>query len=184
MGQSRAAHRYAAALMRLTTEQEKPETVAKGLMIVSQALTVSRELRLLMESPIVSNERKKIALAEIFKRKVTASVQAYLALIIDKGRAGALAEILHQYFVLRDEALGIVSVNVSAVAELSPKQSKVLKQHLEAYTQKKVRVVFSIDKSLKGGFVARIGDTMIDGSIQRQLEILRTRFKEGAFDSN
>ena len=184
MGQSRVAHRYAAALMRLTAEQEKPETVAKGLMTVSQALTASRELRRLLESPVVSNERKKNVLAEIFKRKITAPVQAYLAVIIDKGRASALAEILHQYFVLRDEVLGIVSVNVSAVAELSPKQSKALKQHLEAYTQKKVRVVFSIDKSLKGGFIARIGDTMIDGSIQRQLEILRTRFKEGAFDSN
>ena len=184
MGQSRVAHRYAAALMRLTAEQEKPETVAKGLMTVSQALAGSRELLRLLESPVVSNERKKNALAEIFKRKITAPVPAYLAMIIDKGRASALAEILQHYFVLRDEALGIVSVNVSAVAELSPKQSKALKQQLEAYTQKKVRVVFSIDKSLKGGFVARIGDTMIDGSIQRQLEILRTRFKEGAFDSN
>ncbi|MCX6138134.1 MAG: ATP synthase F1 subunit delta [Ignavibacteriales bacterium] len=184
MKQSRVAGRYAAALMRLTAEQKRPETVVKGLMTVRQAIAGSRELRRMLESPVVSKERKKIVMAEIFKRKIPTVVQSYLGLIVEKGRENALAEILDRYAVLRDEALGIIAVDVRTALAFSPKQSKSLTQQLEQYTQKKVRVVFSIDKSLKGGFVARIGDTMLDGTIRRQLDILRTRFKEGAFDSN
>jgi F-type H+-transporting ATPase subunit delta len=184
MKQSRVAGRYAAALMLLTEEYAKPETVVKGLMTVRQAIADSRDLRRLLESPVVSKERKKSVLAEIFKRKIPPPVQSYLALIVEKGRENALPEILDRYMVLRDEALGIVAVDVRTASEFSPKQSKALTKQLEQYTQKKVRVVFSIDKSLKGGFVARIGDTMLDGTIRRQLDILRTRFKEGAFDSN
>jgi F-type H+-transporting ATPase subunit delta len=184
MKQSRVASRYAAALMRLTAEQDKPELVAKGLMTVRQAVAESRELRRLLESPIISKDRKKTVLSEVFKRKVPVVVQSYLALIVEKGRENALAEILERYVELRDESLGIVVVSVRGVSELSPKQTKALTQQLEKFTQKKVRIVFSLDKALKGGFVARIGDTVLDGSIQRQLDILRTRFKEGAFEAN
>jgi len=37
---------------------------------------------------------------------------------------------------------------------------------------------------LKGGFVAKVGDTTLDGSIRRQLEILRSRLKDGSASKN
>jgi F-type H+-transporting ATPase subunit delta len=45
-------------------------------------------------------------------------------------------------------------------------------------TRKSVRIAFSVDKQLKGGFVARVGDTVFDGSLRRQLELLREHFVE------
>jgi len=37
---------------------------------------------------------------------------------------------------------------------------------------------------LKGGFVAKVGDTTLDGSVRRQLEKLRSRLKNGAATKN
>jgi F-type H+-transporting ATPase subunit delta len=184
MTHSRVAHRYASALLHLTAEQEKPDAVAAGLMVVKNAVDASRDLRRFLESPVVSKEKKKEVLRTMFKRKVPAAVQLYLAGLVDKGRENALGEILRQYFLLRDESLGIVAVDVKTASKFTPKQSKALTQQLELYTQKKVRITFSLDTALKGGFVARIGDTMLDASITRQIEILRTHFKDGAFEQN
>jgi F0F1-type ATP synthase delta subunit len=36
-----------------------------------------------------------------------------------------------------------------------------------------------VDKAIKGGLVVRIGDTVLDASVRRQLEILRERFLSG-----
>jgi len=77
-----------------------------------------------------------------------------------------------------------VSVDVRTAIGFSAAQENSLKTQLEAYTQKKVRVSFSLDTMLKGGFVAKVGDTTLDGSIRRQLEILRARLKDGSASKN
>ena len=184
MSNLRVAKRYASALMALTLEAKKPEAMAEDLLTVQAAITSSRELRALLASPVVPKEKKKAVVAEIFGKKIGADVQRYLNSIIEKGREDVLAEALVQYFLLRDEQLGIVSVDVRTAIEFSASQEKSLMKQLEAYTQKKVRVSFSLDKMLKGGFVAKVGDTTLDGSISRQLEILRARLKDGSTSKN
>ncbi|MFH1171386.1 MAG: ATP synthase F1 subunit delta [bacterium] len=180
----RVARRYAAALMALTGEHKKPDTVAKELLLVKETLRKSREFRLLLASPIVAKAKKKSVIEAVFKKKASAVVRTYLCSIVNKGREDMLVDILEQYFLLRDEQLGIVAVDISTAVKFSPLQEKKLTKYLESYTQKKVRVRFSIDTSVKGGFVATIGDTTLDASIRRQVEILRHRLKEGGFTAN
>jgi len=74
--------------------------------------------------------------------------------------------------------LGFVHVHVKTAAGLSQQQSAQLKQRFEAYSKKKVFIDQSLDKQLIGGFIARIGDTVFDGSVRQQLELLRKRFAE------
>ncbi|HTY11794.1 MAG TPA: ATP synthase F1 subunit delta [Bacteroidota bacterium] len=184
MSNTRVAKRYASALMALTGEAKKPEAVADDLMTVQTAIKASRELRSLLVSPVISKEKKKAVVAELFNKKIGDVVQQYLASIIEKRREDVLAEVLEQYFLLRDEQLGIVAVDVRTAVKFSGDQEKKLVQQLESFTQKKVRVSFSLDKVLKGGFVARVGDTTLDGSISRQLELLRSRLKNGSASKN
>ncbi len=179
MSTYRIAHRYAGALMLLTAESKKPDAVAAELMIVKTAVEQSRELRLALESPVIRADKKKEILTEIFRKKIGDTVRGYLLEIVQKGREKYLLEILTQYFELRDDAMGIVRVSVSTPVEFSPKQRKELEKQLEEFTRKKVSIVFSLDTSLKGGFVARVGDTVLDGSLRRQLELLKARLHEG-----
>ncbi len=184
MSNLRVAKRYASALMALTGEAKKPETIADDLLTVQTTIKASRELRSLLASPVVSKEKKKAVIAEIFGKKIGVVVNQYLEAIIEKRREDVLPEVLEQYFLLRDEQLGIVSVDVRTAVKFSAEQEKSLVRELESYTQKKVRVSFSLDKVLKGGFVAKVGDTTLDGSIRRQLELLRSRLKDGSVSKN
>jgi F-type H+-transporting ATPase subunit delta len=180
MSTLRVAKRYASALMALTGEAKNPEAIANDLLTVQSAISSSRELRMLLASPVISKEKKKIVFAEIFKKKIGDAVHQYLVSILEKGREDILPAMLVEYFLLRDEKLGIVSVDVRSAVEFSSTQEKTMTKQLEGLTKKKVRVSFSLDKMLKGGFVAKVGDTMFDGSVRRQLEILRSRLKNGS----
>ncbi len=183
MSNLRVANRYASALMALTNEQKKSDAVAEDLLIVKNAVDASRELRNVLASPIVTKDKKKAILHDIFKKKISEAVLGYLDEIVGKGRENVLHDILAQYFALRDEQLGIVRVKVKTSVEFSSKQEKDLQKQLEAMTKKNVEIVFSIDKAIKGGFVARVGDTVLDGSIKRQLEILKIKLKQGSFNN-
>ena len=90
-----------------------------------------------------------------------------------------LGEIIEEFEALRDEKYGIVNVDVTSAIEFTPSQRKDLADELERYTRKKVRVRIAVDKAIKGGLVVRIGDTVLDASVRRQLEILRERFLSG-----
>ncbi|MDP1678141.1 MAG: ATP synthase F1 subunit delta [Bacteroidota bacterium] len=183
MSNLRVATRYASALMELTNEQKKSDAIAEDLLTVKNAIDSSRELRNVLASPIVVKDKKQAIIRDVFKKKISEVVMGYLLEIVDKRRENVLGETLAQYFVLRDEQLGIVRVSVKTTVEFSPKQEKDLVKQLEAMTKKKVEIAFSLDKTIKGGFVARVGDTVLDGSIKRQLEILKIKLKQGSFNN-
>ena len=184
MSNTRVARRYATALMELSVEQKKFGAVLEDLMFVKATIDGSHDLRRFLESPVVPKDKKKIVLGEIFKKNVGDVVRQYIGAIVEKGREHLLREILEQYFLLRDENLGIQHVQVQTATEFSEKQEKNLVQQLESFTEKKIKISFSIDRSLKGGFVAQVGDTMFDGSVRHQLNVMKARLKDGSLDLN
>ena len=179
MSAYRVARRYAEAAWELAEEQKQGERLAADLEVVWKAIKESREFLAMLKSPVISKEKKRIVVTEAFKSRVCALSFNFLTMIIEKGREDVLGDIIGEFFKLRDDRLGIVTLDVRAATELSKSQQQAIVQRFEEITQKKIRVAFSIDKQLKGGFVARIGDTVYDGSVQRQLELLRQRFAEG-----
>ncbi len=184
MSTMRVAKRYAEALMESAQEEKILDAVTKDIGMIAGVVRASKEFRVFLASPIVPVDKKRKVIDEMFSRKLKPMTMAFLRLLIDKGREGVLPDIITQFGLLRDEALGIISVEVRAAVELSGPQEKALSKQLEQYTGKKVRVTFSLDTSVKGGFIARAGDTVFDASVRRQLEILRERFVEGSVERN
>lgn len=179
MRQIRVARRYAEAVMGLAEEQKELDRVASDFQAMYRILKDSREFVVFLRSPVVPKEKKKAAFAELSKNRFGELTLHFFNMLIDKGREDALTEILEQFFLLRDDKLGIVTVEVKAATDLSKEQHETIARRFEGITKKKVRVSFSLDKELKGGFVAQVGDTVFDGSIRRQLELMRQRFAEG-----
>jgi F-type H+-transporting ATPase subunit delta len=175
----RVARRYAEAALELAEEQKQGERVAADLEVIQKAMKDTREFVAFLKSPVVPKEKKRTVLTETFRAKLSPFSFSFLNLILDKGREDVLGDIITEYFRLRDERLGIVTLEVRAATELTSGQQQSIVKRFEEITRKKIRVAFSIDKQLKGGFVARVGDTVYDGSVQRQLELLRERFAEG-----
>ena len=108
----------------------------------------------------------------------------FIDLVVAKQREKHLPEIIEQFSLLRDEKMGIVSIDVTSAVEFTPSQEKDLGRELERYTKKKVRVRITVDRAIRAGLVVRIGDTVLDASMRRQLELLKARFLEGGPSTN
>jgi F-type H+-transporting ATPase subunit delta len=179
MRQYRVARRYAEALISAAEQKHLLEKVSDDCAMLQRLLMDSREFQLFLKSPVIKRDKKQTAMQGMFAKKVNPVTMSFLELLTGKGREDILAEILQQYSALRDDRLGIVNVEIKAATELSKDQHDSFKKKFEGLTRKSVRLAFSLDKHLKGGFIARVGDTVYDGSVKRQLELLRERFAEG-----
>ncbi len=179
MRNTRVARRYAVALMAVAEEQKAIDGIAADLASVRDTASASRELRVLIASPVVSAGKKRAVLREIFASRIGRVSMAFLDLLVAKQREDLLIEIAEQFEALRDEKLGIVTADVTAATQLGPEQERRLGGGLEHYTGKRVRLRVVLDREIKGGLLVRIGDTVLDASVRRQLEVLRKRFAEG-----
>ena len=179
MKNTRVARRYARALMMTADSPKAIDEIASDVESIKKILDGSRELRRFISSPIIRKGKKLTILRELFQSRVTPTTMSFIQLLVEKQREAALLEVIEQFFALRDARYGIVNVDVASAVEITHQQGKTLSEKLEQYTKKKVRVRFALDKALKGGLVVKIGDTVLDASIKRQLELLREQFVHG-----
>lgn len=179
MKNTRVARRYAQALMMTADSPKAIDEIAANLETIKNFYGEFRGLRLLIQSPVVSAQKKLAVMHELFGNRISKGTMSFLELLTEKKREGALPEIIEQFSALRDVKYGIVNVDVASAVEISAQQEKGLAEKLEQYTNKKVRVRFSLDKALQGGLVIKIGDTVLDASIKRQLELMREQFVHG-----
>lgn len=176
----RVARRYAMGLMTAAQETGLLDRVATDLTLIGQMLHDSKEFRALVASPIVSPQKKKTVFRELLGPRIAKETLDFIFLLTSKNREAVLADVVDQFALLRDELMGIVTAEVKSAVEIAPQQEKDLVARLEHYTSKKVRVRFALDKAMKGGLIVRIGDTVLDASLTRQLELLRKRLVEGS----
>ncbi len=180
MGNFKVTNRYATALLELSVQENSLDSVSQDLECVKKTIDDSRELTLLIKSPILKSEKKKDILTKLFTEKVSQLTMKFLNLVIDRNRTPLIPDIISHFFELRDKHLGIINVSVRSAAKFDKNQSNNLTKQLENYTNKKVRINFSLDSSLKGGFVVQLGDTVLDASLRHQLDVLKNKFILGS----
>ena len=180
MRSTRVARRYAQALMSAAEERKTLEKTAVDLTKIAGIIDGSRDFRAFLASPVVSIPRKKTVMKELFGTTVGADTVAFLDMLVMKQREGELAGIIEQFHALHDAKQGITNVDVTSAMELTAQQQKALRQELEQRTGKTVRLRMTVNAAIRGGLVVRIGDTVLDASLTRQLERLRERFARGA----
>jgi F-type H+-transporting ATPase subunit delta len=174
----RIATRYAEALLTTAEELHILKNVSDDLTVIQHIMQESREFQLFLKSPVIKKEKKQEVCKATFGPFVQPLTLRFLSLLIEKEREDAFPGIIEAFFRLQDEMLGILHVSVTSAAELSQQQRAQLQQRFEVYSKKKVFIDVSLDKQLIGGFIARMGDTVFDGSVKQQLELLRKRFSE------
>ncbi len=175
----RVARRYAMALMSAAGELQSVDAVAADLDLLDRTMAGSRELQLLVASPVVSVAKKEMIFRQLFENRLTPTTTQFLSLMIRKHREPVIAEMIAEFRTLHDERNGIVNVHITSAVDLGSSQQKNLIEQLERMTGKKVRLRLRRDAEIKGGLLVRIGDTVMDSSVKRQLELLREQFVHG-----
>jgi F-type H+-transporting ATPase subunit delta len=176
---SRVANRYALALIGLADEHKMLDKIAEDMHAIQETLHASRELRVVLSSPVVTPDKKQKVLHELFEKQLSKQTLLFVDLLVRKGRAEYLVATADQFLAMLDDRRGIVPAQIKSANELSEEQQMQVQAKLERMTGKRIRPKFSVDPELRGGFVARIGDELVDASLAHQLEALREQFKHG-----
>lgn len=167
------AQRYAQTLFRLSQDQGRLAEVGEELMLIHRLYQETPRLKDILEHPLISLEKKFSLLRSVLKDKVSALSQRFLELIVRKGRLKYLAEILPAYQALVDRAKGIVRVKVRSFQPVTRAEEEQLKKRLSWLGAREIVLETTLDRSLLGGMMLQIGDTVLDGSVRRQLADLR-----------
>ncbi|SRR5581483_3854443 len=175
----RVAVRYAHALMGLAEEMKLLDKIAEDFRDIEQTLRGSRELRLVLTSPIIAPDQKRNILSEVFAKRSSDLTMKFIALLIEKGRSEYLFATAEEFLAMLDAKRNILRAKIQSASPLTEKERMELEAKLERMTGKRIHAEFTIDPSLRGGFVARMGDAMVDASLRHQLELLREQFLEG-----
>lgn len=176
--------RYAVSLLEDSVEKNLLAKVAVDIELINSTFAASKELRRIMANPIISVEKKKNILNDLFSEKVTDEVLKFLYMILNKGREDLYFDITDRFIELKNLKEGIVNVLITSAVELDNSQKDKIINRLEVFTNKKVKAEFKIDSSIIGGFIAKIGDTIIDASIFHQLERLKKTFISESINLN
>ena len=175
MSNSRAAIRYAKAILDLAVDQKATETVENDMRSIIATLSESSELTGMLASPVVKSEVKKNSLKEIFSgsHQIT---EGLINILIDNKRVDLLDDVAKKFIILNEALKGKGVAVVTTAVPLTPElEHKVLAKVTEL-TGNEVTIENKIDESIIGGFVLRVGDLQYDASIANKLNSLKREF--------
>lgn len=173
------AARYATALFELSKDEKTIPALESDVDVLGAALADSADFRDLIASPIYSREEQSRAVAAVAaKAGLTKSMANTLALMSAKRRLFVLPQLVSELRARIAEAKGEVTAEVVAAKALTKAQEDKLAKTLKERVGKDVKVIMSVDESLIGGLVVKVGSKMIDTSIRAKLASLQNRMKE------
>jgi F-type H+-transporting ATPase subunit delta len=171
-----ATRQYATALADIATGQGAADAVTQQLVGFGALYAESGELRNFLSSPAVTREAKHRVIEKLLARVGGSKiVRNFLFVVIDHQRTQLLPEVIAAVQEEIKNREGITEAQVSSAVELSKTQKAEMEFTLERLTGKRVEAKFSLEPSLLGGAVVRLGDTVYDGSLRSRLNNLRAR---------
>jgi F-type H+-transporting ATPase subunit delta len=167
------AHRtYARALFDAAKEKGRLREVHEEFSDFVAAAREVPELRALLENPEIDHRSKQAALGELLAGGEEL-VRNFLALLVEKGRAGEIDEILRELDALVAAEERRLEVVLTTAYELSDDESKEILAQIEEQTGRQVEATRRVDPSLIGGFVLQAGSLRVDASVRGRFQRLR-----------
>lgn len=168
--------RYAEAFFAIA-QQNKIDEFEKELADVVDVIMSHEDLKAFMFHVLIPPQEKKDILSRLFADRVSPSTLSFLNLVIDKRRVDHLGVMFDEYRAMADESKNIIKAEVTSAKDVSEQDIAGLEKTLSEATGKKVRVTLTVDPSLIGGVKVRIGDRVIDASVVKKLDMLKSSLK-------
>lgn len=168
------AKRYAGAVYELAQAADSVDAYEEELKLIVETVDNHKDLSQVLSHPRISDSDKKALVEDIFKDAADRNVINLLKLLIDRGRTNILKDIKDAYVTQANAERGIIDMKVTTAEALDEETKQDLISQFSAKTGKRLRLDATVDKSLIGGIVVRIGNRIFDGSMAGKLE----RFKQ------
>ena len=173
------AARYATAVFDLSNDAKGVKALESDLNALSAALDGSADLSALITSPLYSRDQQGSAIGAVAKKmKLSKTMTNTLALMASKRRLFVVPQMIVALRALIADQKGEVTADVVSAKALTKAQSGKLAKTLKASVGSDVIINASVDESLIGGLVVKVGSKMIDTSVKSKLNALQNTMKE------
>ncbi|MEN8040199.1 MAG: ATP synthase F1 subunit delta [Actinomycetota bacterium] len=167
---------YASALLSIAGAEDDPQAAADEIFRAAQGLSGHAELVETLGDPRIPGERKQGIVDDLLGGRASKVTVAAMGFIVGAGQAKNLGDIASRVAELAAEAEGEIVAEVRASIELDAAQIERLTAALSEVTGRRVQVKAVVDPSVLGGLVAKVGDTVLDGSVQHRFSELREQW--------
>jgi len=176
---SGVASRYAQSLFDIALETKSLAKVEKQLAAFEALLNDSEDLRRLIGSPVFSTDEQMRAISGIAEKAGLDGVVAnFLKVVVSNRRLFAVPGMIEAFRVIAADHKGVVAADVASAIKLTAAQEKELAGTLKDVAGKDVEINMTVDPSLLGGLVVKIGSRQIDTSLRTKLSSMKLALKE------
>ena len=184
MPNARLAGRYAKSVLDLAIEQGQLEAVYADMKYIQAACNASSEFVNMLRSPIIKADQKNSILTAVLKNNVGVLSNAFIVLLVKKGRESDLHEIANTFIEQYNSMKGIHQVTLTTAVAVSEDIKKSIEQKVKSAADfKTVELTTKTDESLIGGFVLEFNNNLVDASIARDLKDIKKQFLNNEFIS-
>ena len=170
---TRAAARYAKAMLEISVENGNADAINNDMILISESVSQSNELKTFLNNPVIGDSAKFNAVEEVFAGANQGTKELF-KLLKTNSRFELLAAIAMDYQKQYEEHKGIERVTVTTAIPMDADlEAKVLVKAKEIVQGKEVIISNVVDSSIIGGFILKIGDKQYNASIAHQLEVLK-----------
>lgn len=183
MSGTRAALRYAKAILSFAIDQNKEGDVNNDMLLIANTINDSEDLQLLLKSPVLKSDIKKAAVKEVFSNKISSLSIGLIDLLIDNKRLPILSDVAKKYTVIYDKLKGIEVAKVTTAVPLTEALEKQVLNKVKDITGKEATIESTVNPDIIGGFILRVGDVQYDASIANKLKALKRQFENESYNS-
>ena len=176
MKDARAALRYAKAILNLAKEVKAEEVVNKDMALISATISDSKDLEVMLNSPIIKSSDKVNVLKALFKDKVNTLTLGLFHLLEDNKRVPLLNGIALKYTIIFEHHKHTQEAKVTTAVPLTEAIEQQVVAKIVELTGDKANLVNEVNPNILGGFVLRVGDVQYDASISNYLNELKKEF--------
>ena len=164
---------YAEALFAVARAEGPLAEIEDELFRVAQVVRGNDELRDKLADPYIPVATRQQVVFDLLDGKAQPATTNLVSLVVGNGRVRELPAIVDALVAMTAREANKEVAEVRSAIALTDDQKARLAEALGQATGKQVEVKVIVDPSIKGGLVAQVGDTVIDGSVRRRLEQLR-----------
>ncbi len=176
MSEIRIASRYAKALLDLSIEKGQLDAVKADMDMLARTFGGSRDLQLMLSSPVVKAHKKAAVLTILFEKEISKLTMEFISLLTKKGREDVLFEIVQSFIDQLRAHLGITSASVVSAIALDESSRKKIVALAVKMAGGPVEMTEKVDADLIGGFKLKVGDQQVDSAISSQITGLKREF--------
>ena len=168
----RAAIRYAKAILEIADSKGVASEVSSDMTLIATTITGNSEFTHFIQNPLIKTDTKKNVVLEVFA-SVNPVTQSLFHLLLENKRFEILAAIAVEYNNLFDVMNGVEVAKVTTAFPMDAAlEAKVLAK-IATFSDKKVTIENTVDASIIGGFILRIGDKQYNASVANRLHVLK-----------